>query len=195
MRPSLIVASLAVMTIDVVAGPPRHEAASRSIAPTSTESSSSSSKKPSLNVTPPGASRMSDAEGASKLRVADAYGKLPLGFEANRGQTAADVQFVSRGAGYTLFLTSTEAVLALRKAPRATNASAPRPSGKNGGGSAAILRMKLVDSNPDPQVSRRDELPGESQYIIGNDPRNWHTHVPRYRAGTLRLQCFTLDHS
>src|SRR3989442_291677 len=91
MRPSLIVASLAVMTIDVVAAPPRHEAASRSIARTSTESSSST--HPSQNVPPPEASRMSDAEGATKVRIADAYGKLPLGFEANYGQTDADVQF------------------------------------------------------------------------------------------------------
>ncbi|HUX28709.1 MAG TPA: hypothetical protein VMV39_07970, partial [Terracidiphilus sp.] len=41
------------------------------------------------------------------------YGKMPLRFEANRGQADSRVQFVSRGQGYTLFLTSNEAVLTL----------------------------------------------------------------------------------
>src|SRR5712692_10402039 len=43
------------------------------------------------------------------------FGKLPLSFEANHGQTDGQVKFLSRGSGYTLFLTSNEAVLALRK--------------------------------------------------------------------------------
>ena len=45
--------------------------------------------------------------------VAD-YGRLPLSFEANRGQTDEQVEFLSRGNGYALFLTPNEAVLTLR---------------------------------------------------------------------------------
>ena len=44
------------------------------------------------------------------------YGKLPLSFEANQGQVSGPVQFLSRGLGYTLFLTGDEAVLSLGKA-------------------------------------------------------------------------------
>jgi len=44
------------------------------------------------------------------------YGKLPLSFEANQGQVSGAVQFLSRGLGYTLFLTGDEAVLSLGKA-------------------------------------------------------------------------------
>ena len=51
---------------------------------------------------------------ATKQQVLVAYGKLPLIFEANQGQTDPQVKFLSRGSGYTLFLTPTEAVLALR---------------------------------------------------------------------------------
>ena len=43
-----------------------------------------------------------------------AYGKLPLSFEENQGQTAREVRFVSHGSGYELFLTPQEAVLTLR---------------------------------------------------------------------------------
>ena len=41
--------------------------------------------------------------------------KLPLSFEPNIGQADPHVKFLSRGPGYTLFLTEDEAVLALQK--------------------------------------------------------------------------------
>src|SRR2546426_9326159 len=51
---------------------------------------------------------------AAQARLAESYGKIPLSFEANRGQTDPRVKFLSRGSGYTLFLTGDEAVLSLR---------------------------------------------------------------------------------
>lgn len=51
-----------------------------------------------------------------KARLKEAYGQLPLSFEANVGQTDPEVDFISRGSGYMLFLKPREAVLALRKA-------------------------------------------------------------------------------
>ena len=50
---------------------------------------------------------------ASQTQLLKTYGKLPLSFEANQGQTDSQVQFLARGGGYTLFLTSREAVLSL----------------------------------------------------------------------------------
>ena len=44
----------------------------------------------------------------------EAYGKLPMGFEKNKGQTNSDVRFLARGQGYELFLTPQEAVVELR---------------------------------------------------------------------------------
>jgi uncharacterized protein (TIGR03437 family) len=40
--------------------------------------------------------------------------------------------------------------------------------------------MKLVGANPRPQVVGFDELPGKSNYFIGNDPAKWRTNVPTY---------------
>ena len=50
-----------------------------------------------------------------RVRMAESYGKLALSFEINQGQTDSQVKFLSRGSGYSLFLTGNEAVLALRK--------------------------------------------------------------------------------
>ena len=51
---------------------------------------------------------------AAQARIVANYGTLPLSFEANHGQTDPQVKFLSRGSGYTLFLTGSEAVLDLR---------------------------------------------------------------------------------
>ena len=40
--------------------------------------------------------------------------------------------------------------------------------------------MKLAGANANPQVRGVDELPGKSNYFIGNDSRKWRTNVPNY---------------
>src|SRR5947208_2107724 len=52
-------------------------------------------------------------------RQSNDYGKLPLQFEINEGQSDARVKFLARGSGYNLFLTGAEAVLALSKSTAA----------------------------------------------------------------------------
>ena len=113
---------------------------------------------------------------SNKPQVVENYGKLPLSFEANQGQTDNRVDFLSRGSGYTLFLTPTEAVLALRKPP----ASEVGKVESNVATEEAVLRMKLVGANASPRVSGLEELPGKSNYFIGNDPKKWRTNVPHY---------------
>ena len=49
---------------------------------------------------------------ATQARIQKSYGRLPMHFEPNLGQTADEVKYVARGPGYTLFLTADEAVLA-----------------------------------------------------------------------------------
>src|SRR5262245_46094067 len=56
-----------------------------------------------------------DVDQKTEARGSDAYVRLPIRFEANDGQTDARVKFLSRGAGYGLFLTQSEAVLTLRR--------------------------------------------------------------------------------
>ena len=129
------------------------------------------------------------ASGASAANqwIAD-YGRLPLAFEANAGQTDGRVKFLSRGRGYTVFLTEDEAVLALPKVAHPTRmvksatasvshlerVAVPRPAPDS------LLRMKLVGANLNAAVTGADELAGKSNYIKGNDPKKWRTNVPNY---------------
>jgi hypothetical protein len=102
---------------------------------------------------------------AAQAKAEAAYAALPLSFESNRGQTDASVKFLARGKGYTLFLTSSEAVLALQ-APSASRAQ--------------VVRMRLKGSNAAAVARGLELLPGESNYLTGNDPRKWQTGVERY---------------
>jgi hypothetical protein len=46
--------------------------------------------------------------------------------------------------------------------------------------------LRLLGANPRAEVAGLDELPGNSNYFIGKDPKKWHTHVPTY--GRVRYQ-------
>lgn len=120
---------------------------------------------------------------ALKARVSEAYGKLPLSFEANQGQSDPQVKFLSRGKGYTLSLTSTEAVLTLTKPQGRPGAINHRPTKKRERGAktqTTVLRTKLVGANPASWVVGVEELPGKGHYFIGNDSAKWRTNVPTY---------------
>jgi Beta-propeller repeat len=107
------------------------------------------------------------------------YGKLPLAFEANQGQTDPQVKFLSRGAGYSLFLTTDAAVLCLQPSVNTALDVGPVKSSRPQS-ARAVIRMKLVGPNPNTEVSGQDELPGQSNYFIGNDPKMWHTNVRQF---------------
>ncbi len=49
-----------------------------------------------------------------KMNLAENYGKIPMSFESNQGQTSSQVKFLARGNNYTLFLTPDETVLKLQ---------------------------------------------------------------------------------
>src|SRR5260370_27268937 len=122
----------------------------------------------------------------SRPQLAAAYGRLPLSFEVNTGQTDARARFVARGRGYSLFLTDSEAVLAL-KSPGAGNdpfqSSEFGPSMALRSKAPAVLRMSLLGANPNARISGLEEIPGKSNYFLGNDSRAWRKNVPNYRGG------------
>ena len=128
---------------------------------------------------------------ANRHALIESYGRLPLSFEANRGQSDPQVKFLSRGNGYTLFLTGDEAVLSLRgQGSRVGDQGERRPwsfvtgqlhrAKDQGQGATDVLSMKLVGANRSTRVTGQDELPGKANYFIGSDRKKWRTDVPTY---------------
>ncbi|HEX8423547.1 MAG TPA: SBBP repeat-containing protein, partial [Pyrinomonadaceae bacterium] len=105
------------------------------------------------------------AAAAERVRASETYGKLPLHFEANRGQAEPRVKYISRGDRHALYLTGTETVLALHNEATARD---------------AVLQLKMVGANPAPEVNGEDELPGRVNYFRGRDQRHWQQDVPTF---------------
>jgi hypothetical protein len=144
--------------------------------------------RPTPPVNQPLATRLtngvSQAHTATQGKIFESYGRLPLGFEANHGQTDAQAKFLSRGSGYMLFLTSDEAVFTLRRGeskgdttPAVGDQLHPKALLPT---TEAVLRMRLVKANRAAKVTGTDELPGKSNYFIGNDLKKWRSNVPTY---------------
>ncbi|MEK6406223.1 MAG: SBBP repeat-containing protein [Acidobacteriota bacterium] len=117
-----------------------------------------------------------DSKRAGVGRANNAYGKLPLSFEVNRGQADAKAVFVSRGSGSTLFLTADGAVLTLRNRHK----KAPVHSAEASPSSVSAIKMKMVGANPASEIVGRERLPGNSNYFRGNDSDKWLSNVPTY---------------
>jgi hypothetical protein len=94
-----------------------------------------------------------------KAHAWQTYANIPLSFEANQGQTEPSVQFLSHGAGYSLFLRPDDAVLQLQN---------------------ATLRMQLLAANSHAAVSPLHPLTGTVNYLQGSDSSKWTTGIQSF---------------
>jgi hypothetical protein len=126
---------------------------------------------------------------ASQPSLAAAYGRLPLSFEPNRGQTDPRVRFLSRGNGYSLFLTDSSAVLALSKDepfsssrlnPSRLSQKTPLSGAKSF--KTDVIRMELAGARPNLRVTGAEQLQGTANYFIGQDPAKWHSNLPTFAS-------------
>jgi Beta-propeller repeat len=122
---------------------------------------------------------------AVRQRLQATFASLPLAFEQNQGQTDPQVKYMARANGYTLFLTSQDAVFSFHskssanarpsRVPRLQINAAPSIAEK-----PAVVRMQLVGANSSTQITAAEQLPGKSNYYLGNDPKKWQTNVSQY---------------
>ena len=94
------------------------------------------------------------------------YGKRPLSFEENRGQTDARVKFLSHGSDYSILLAPSEVSLNLRPAGRTRRQSA--------------IRMSFPGANSSPAMAGGERQSGTSSYFFGNDPAKWVAGAPNF---------------
>ncbi len=112
--------------------------------------------------------RQAGTRGIELAKAASSYGKLPLSFEENKGQTDASVRYLSRGSGYTLFLTEKDAVLSL--------ATVDKNRQKN----STAIRMGFAGSTGAATVEASELQPGRSSYLSGRDSSKWLTNISQF---------------
>jgi hypothetical protein len=112
-------------------------------------------------------------------KAAAAYGKLPMTFERNQGQTSAKAQFVARGQGYSAYLTAGGMVLSLRLSRVAAETSGAVPVA-HAQSPNTPLQFNLLGAAQNASVVGENQQPGRVNYFFGKDPKRWHTNVPTY---------------
>jgi hypothetical protein len=138
--------------------------------------------------------------------------KQPLSFEPNLGQSNPAVKFLSRGQGYSLFLTGSEAAAVddqcraarccISRSALVAPLSAFSKFGKTASdgfrvkahprsptpttGESAVVRIALKGAACAPQISGVDRIAGRSNCFIGNNSKRWHTDVPNYAKVELK---------
>ncbi|PYR65900.1 MAG: hypothetical protein DMF88_18185 [Acidobacteria bacterium] len=110
--------------------------------------------------TRPSVSERASPPAAMKDRVREQYGRLPLSFERNEGQTDPSVEFLSRGSGYTMFLTRGAGTVVVL--------------------SGAVLRLTPVGGNTAARAKGHDELPGKVNYLRTSDRKQWRTGIATF---------------
>jgi photosystem II stability/assembly factor-like uncharacterized protein len=114
----------------------------------------------------PASARRPDPEATKRVRAA--YSAMPLRFEP---ATGANAEFIARGAGYALDLARGEARLAI--------------GGMKDGPPAAVT-MRLFGASASATGEGRRVLPGITNYLIGNDRREWRNGVRSYAEVAYR---------
>ncbi len=139
----------------------------------------------------------------SRARIQEGYGQLPMHFEPNLGQSAPEVRYLARGAGYSLFLTEQEAVLVLRQGrPDDETAENDRPAGASRIASAILggpvstrpfspLPERIPPRpfpSPKGQVQDQGDRAGPVQlhHLPYSPIRHAASHHPRWSSAQLR---------
>lgn len=110
----------------------------------------------------------------AQRKIASDYGRLPISFEANTGQSDSRVKFLAHGRDYGLFLTGQEAVFAFHAAAVRHDSIVQKSSRDS------VVRMQLRGSNAGALAEGVQPLPGTANYLIGKDPSQWHTNIPTW---------------
>jgi len=130
----------------------------------------------------------SQADPKAQAKILGSYGKLPLSFEANHGQTDKRVKFLSPTSGYTLFLTGDEAVRALSgtKINEAKIAGAAQPSGLSShkghessataAGQHGLASLPVAAQGPISAALGRDD----SRYRLQANGGSFHAENPQH---------------
>jgi len=142
---------------------------------------------------------------ATRQRIQTSYNALPMAFEPNQGQADPQVKYMARGAGYRLYLTSSQAILTVHKRGgssevrsmiehkrlgparvqrmlmlRQRQQEMARPS------QVAEIHMQLRRANSAVQLAAADPQGGKINYFIGNDPSQWHSNIPMFGRVSYR---------
>ena len=118
---------------------------------------------------PAGAPSIASAAGApakADRTAAERYGKMPLAFVANRGQTGKSVRYYAQGRGHAFYFTPDKAIFSFSRKEK-----------------GVALHLTPIGASPTMRLVAGERAPGRVNYLIGSER---HRNLPTYRELTYR---------
>jgi Beta-propeller repeat len=106
----------------------------------------------------------SPSQAAREEELRDAYARLPLSFVENAGQLDRPVRYYAQGQGFGFYFTRKEALLSFQRSKRR----------------GAALALGFRGASPAATLSAHAGLPGKVNYLLGDEPANWHRNLATY---------------
>src|SRR5262249_42401422 len=134
-------------------------------------------------------SGLRDANGAEHASIRRSYRSSETGFEANHGQFGRGPKFIARLTHYDVSLSPNEAVFSVMKdcgRPTFADIQFEDVQGRDTPQPQSTLRMQFLGADFNSELEGCDELPGKSNYFIGDDPSKWRSNIPSYRKLVCR---------
>jgi len=129
-------------------------------------------------------------ESTQNLQIMKNVTSMPLAFTENMGQWDEQVLFRADAGGATMWFTKEGAVYQfIRRIPKDDTGSGypidpmNRYHDQEADSMESIaIKASFIDANPNPKMFGSEMMEYKCNYFIGNDPDQWHTDVPNYRA-------------
>ena len=128
------------------------------------------------------ASPAEKADEATRRRVSEIYGKLPLSFIQNDGQIDKRVRYYEKGAGHATYFTKKGVYLSLVGSQRQEPGSKMVGDRQSTISKSETIKLFPLGGNKDPEIVAGGLQEGKVNYLIGNDPKKWKTNIPTYKA-------------
>jgi len=105
--------------------------------------------------------------------------QVPTLFIENRGQLDDSVHYYIKSGGRSVYFTEDSIVFSLS---RYIDDNGEQITAKQEGKQVErlVFSMDLLGTSDSLFIEGRDMAPGKVNYLIGNDPSQWHTNVPLY---------------
>jgi hypothetical protein len=109
------------------------------------------------------------------------YGKIPLYFIPNKGQTDARALFYARTSSYTLWITKGGLVFDSTRREKGRSRNIENGGEEQNLGPEKyerdVSRLLFLKANKEPEIAALEPTEHRANYLIGNDPSKWRTDI------------------
>jgi len=115
-------------------------------------------------------------------KIIQNFNHIPLTFTRNTGLFNPEVKFCAHTNGFNLFFTGKEITYLFRQKDKTSQIEAERSAESK----YVKIRQRFLHANPSPEVTGEKKVPWNTNYLTGNDRKQWKTTIPNYEKVRIK---------